>query len=63
MRILKEDATYLRPSDDYYFPHQSLHIVVKNILLSDNSFIVEEFEKSYVNKYLDLRFEFLKIAA
>ncbi|KAF3928130.1 hypothetical protein AA313_de0204324 [Arthrobotrys entomopaga] len=60
MRLLKEESTHMKPSEDYYFPFLTYGLIIKYILLSDSPDLVTVFATEYVYEYLDLRLEFFK---
>ncbi|EWC45966.1 hypothetical protein DRE_04759 [Drechslerella stenobrocha 248] len=60
MRLLKEESIHMKPSEDYYFPFLSYGVIIKHLLQSDSSDLVNVFATEYVYEYSDLRFEFLK---
>lgn len=64
-RLLKEEATHLKPaSEECYFPHESFGKVVKALLLSEvvSEEIKMKWVEDYVNQYDDVRYAFYTAA-
>ena len=62
MRLLKTEADHHKPENGgYFFPDKSYAVIVNGIIHSESSVLVEEFAKQYLDKFADLRFDFLKI--